>query len=105
MERTLRTILNPHIPIFFKFEDLKKELKLFFSNNGVTDFFNQENWINFISLLLGVIEECPVVCIRSLKIDRLELFKGEDGNYYYKFNLKQPKNSPLIKLKFKKIIS
>jgi len=89
-------------PDFFKFEDLKKELKLFFKNNGVAGFFNQENWINFISLLLGVIEECPVICIKSLKIDRLELFKVENGNYCYKFSLKQPKNSPIIKLKFKK---
>lgn len=56
-------------PDFFKLNDFKDELKKFFEDyNLPLSLLNENiNWINFIKLLLEIVEECPVICIKSSK--------------------------------------
>ncbi|MDP1845324.1 MAG: hypothetical protein Q8L09_01080 [Candidatus Moranbacteria bacterium] len=93
---------------FFKLNDLKDDLRKFFENHDLPLFLVNKNryWINFIKLLLEIIEECPVICIGSSeKIRSLELVKNDKGTYCYKFSLTNSKNKPVIKLKFKSNLS
>ncbi|MCX6766078.1 MAG: hypothetical protein NT136_03930 [Candidatus Moranbacteria bacterium] len=89
---------------FFKLNDLKNELRKFFEVHDLPLNLVDKNkyWITFIKLLLEIIEECPVICIKSSKkIERLTLIKNKKGDYCYKFNLINLRHKPIIKLKFK----
>jgi len=89
---------------FFKLNDFKNELWKFFEGHNLPLSLIDKNkyWINLIMLLLGIIEECRIICIKSsIKIDRMELTKNKKGDYCYKFNLINLRDKPVIKLKLK----
>lgn len=88
---------------FFKLNDLKEVFRQFFEDHNLPLFLvnKKRHWINFIKLFLEIIEECPVICIKSSKkIKSLELVKSEKGEYCYKFSLSDKSSKPVIKLKF-----
>jgi hypothetical protein len=89
---------------FFKLHDLRDDLKKFTTEYDLSLGLLEKNnqWIEFVKLLLDVIEDCPIVCIKSSKkIRNMELKKNKDGNYSYKFSLVDRKRKPIVKLKFK----
>lgn len=91
-------------PDFFKLNDFKNELRKFFKNHDLPLSLVDTNkhWVAFIILLLGIIEECPVVCVKSSKkIERLDLIKNKKEYYCYKFNLINSSDKPVIKLMLK----
>ena len=89
---------------FFKLNDFKDELKKFFEDYDLPlRLFNEKiSWNVFIKLILEIIEECPVVFIKSSKkMNRIDLIKNKKGDYCYKFSLLVCLHKPIIKLKFK----
>lgn len=85
---------------FFDLLSLKQEIDDFFNENCSSINLSEKNWASFGKLLLGIINECPII-LNSSKLRQIELFKDKNGIYGYKFYLVGLRNKPIIKLKLK----
>jgi len=95
-------LLKSTNPGFFKLDDLKNEFKLFCEEYGLsTKIFDvEDNWHDFMRLLLEIIKDCPIV-IKNSKIKQMTLVGSSLDDYSYKFNLVGTREIPIVKLKLK----
>ena len=96
--------LNSNHADFFKLNDIKKELVKFIADNDLSPALTnkRQQWVEFVSMLLQIIQDCPVICIESSKkIKTMKLQRNKKNEYYYKFSLHSCSSKPIIKLKFK----
>lgn len=71
---------------FFKLEDLRLELKDFFTKNKLPqDILNENNkWRQFKEHFLKIIAECPIDLFKNFKSLRVEI---KNGKFIYRFVL------------------
>lgn len=87
---------------FFKFINLRTELRNFFVTNSLSSNLTDDNsyWLRFVRLLVEILKECPVLCENG-KIDMLSLTEDSSGNICFRFHLRGRKEIIKIKLKIK----
>ncbi|OGH12022.1 MAG: hypothetical protein A2857_03730 [Candidatus Levybacteria bacterium RIFCSPHIGHO2_01_FULL_36_15] len=91
-----------HESDFFKFINLKTELRSFLlANNLPSNLTNDNNyWLRFVRVLVEILKECPVKS-SSGKIDMLSLTEDNSGNICFRFHLRGREEVVKIKLKIK----
>lgn len=87
---------------FFKFINIKTELRNFFIVNNLPSNLTDDNsyWLRFVRLLVEILKECPVKCKIGI-IDTLSLVEDKSGNICFRFHLRDRKAIIKIKLKIK----
>jgi len=87
---------------FFRFINLKTELRNFFITNNLPSNLTDDNsyWLTFVRLLVEILKECPVKC-KVGKIDLLSLVEDKSKYICFRFHLRDRNELIKIKLKIK----
>lgn len=105
-EKEIARSFIDHYPSFFKFNELRSELRVFFENENITTELtdNMRKWHTFVKHLLGILKDCSIkrLSFTNEKIEELALKKVDDrGNAQFKFRLRERRNLVICKLKWK----
>lgn len=91
-------------PSFFKLDELRKELRVFFKDKELTTELTDDGkkWYTFVKHLLGILKDCNIKRLGSNgKIEGLSLEVDNQGNAKFKFRLRGRRDLPVCKLKWK----
>lgn len=91
-------------PSFFKFDELRKELRVFLKEERLTTELtdDRKKWYTFVKHLLGILKDCNMKRLDfNKKIEELSLEVDSQGNAKFKFHLRRRGDLPVCKLKWK----